>query len=248
MTANPAPSVANPPVLRLLDVSKHFTLHHRAGAHLPVFSGVDLELHAGECLVLDGPSGAGKSTLLKLVYASYRATAGQILVHSTALGRTVDVTRAEPRDLLTLRQQTVGYVSQFLRVIPRVAALDVVAEPLLDLAGDDPVARAAALDQARQWLTRLRIPERLWHLPPATFSGGEQQRINIARSMIRRRPLMLMDEPTASLDAANAATVVALMQEAMQAGSALLGIFHDAEVAAAVSTRRVDVAQFRSGA
>ena len=232
-------------MLQMKQVSKRFTLHHQNGAELQVLSQVDLSVGPGECVVLDGPSGMGKSTLLKLIYANYRATSGQIEVRQ-ANGRVLDLTQASPRELVRMRRDTVGYVSQFLRVIPRVSALDVVAEPLIEDAADQPEAIEAARAQARVWLTRLRIPERLWHLPPATFSGGEQQRINIARNMIKSRPILLLDEPTASLDAANTQTVVDLIREAVGRGAALVGIFHDAHVGAAVATRRVDVAQFRS--
>lgn len=235
-------------VLSMRGVSKHFVLHHQHGTVLPVFDRADLDLHAGECVVLDGPSGMGKSTLLKLVYANYRPTAGNIWIQS-ADGRRIDLSTASSRELVDLRRHTIGYVSQFLRVIPRVSALDVVAEPLTeDLAGDAEAldaARQGARELARQWLARLRIPERLWSLPPATFSGGEQQRINIARSLIKPRPLLLLDEPTASLDAANTRTVIDLIQEARSRGAALLGIFHDGEVAEAVATRRIPVASFR---
>lgn len=232
-------------MLQMKQVSKRFTLHHQNGAVLQVLNQVDLSVAAGECVVLDGPSGMGKSTLLKLIYANYRATSGQIEVLQ-ANGRVLDLTQASPRELVRMRRDTVGYVSQFLRVIPRVSALDVVAEPLIEDAADQPEAIEAAREQARVWLTRLRIPERLWHLPPATFSGGEQQRINIARNMIKPRPILLLDEPTASLDAANTQTVVDLIREAVGRGAALVGIFHDAHVGAAVATRRVDVTQFRS--
>ena len=234
-------------MLQMKQVSKRFTLHHQNGVELQVLSQVDLSVGPGECVVLDGPSGMGKSTLLKLIYANYRATSGHIEVRQVN-GRVLDLTQASPRELVRMRRDTVGYVSQFLRVIPRVSALDVVAEPLIEDAADEPEAIEAAREQARVWLTRLRIPERLWHLPPATFSGGEQQRINIARNMIKPRPLLLLDEPTASLDAANTQTVVDLIREAVGRGAALVGIFHDAHVGAAVATRRVDVAQFRSAA
>lgn len=234
-------------MLQMKQVSKRFTLHNQNGAELQVLHQVDLSVGAGECVVLDGPSGMGKSTLLKLIYANYRATSGQIEVRQ-ASGGVLDLTQASPRELVRMRRDTVGYVSQFLRVIPRVSALDVVAEPLIEDAADQPEAIETAREQARVWLTRLRIPERLWHLPPATFSGGEQQRINIARNMIKPRPLLLLDEPTASLDAANTQTVIDLIHEAVGRGAALVGIFHDAHVGAAVATRRVDVAQFRSAA
>lgn len=234
-------------MLHMKQVSKRFTLHHQNGAELQVLNQVDLSVAPGECVVLDGPSGMGKSTLLKLVYANYRATSGQIEIRQ-ANGQVLDLTQASPRELVRMRRDTVGYVSQFLRVIPRVSALDVVAEPLIEDASDSADALEAAREQARVWLTRLRIPERLWHLPPATFSGGEQQRINIARNMIKPRPILLLDEPTASLDAANTQTVIDLIREAVGRGAALVGIFHDAHVGAAVATRRVDVAQFRSAA
>jgi alpha-D-ribose 1-methylphosphonate 5-triphosphate synthase subunit PhnL len=165
--------------------------------------------------------------------------------------------QAEPRAVLELRRRTLGYVSQFLRVIPRVSALDVVAEPLLalgvaranarDEARDDARAnsrddaRADARAEAQQWLARLNLPPALWSLPPATFSGGEQQRVNIARGLIARRPVLLLDEPTASLDADNRAVVIELITQARDAGAAIVGIFHDAEVRAAVVTRTFEL-------
>jgi alpha-D-ribose 1-methylphosphonate 5-triphosphate synthase subunit PhnL len=237
----------NPPVLSLQGISKHFTLHHQQAAQLRVLDHVDLDLHPGECLVLDGPSGQGKSTLLKLVYANYRASSGRITLRQQD-DQVLDITQAGERDLIRMRRDSIGYVSQFLRVIPRVPALDVVAEPLLNEGSPTDHAIEAARQEARAWLTKLRIPERLWPLPPATFSGGEQQRINIARSMIKPRPLLLLDEPTASLDKVNTRTVIELIHEAIARGAALMGIFHDAEVGDAVATRRIDVARFRSAA
>ena len=234
-------------MLQMNQVSKRFTLHHQHGAQLQVLNNVDMSVDAGECVVLDGPSGMGKSTLIKLIYANYRATSGQIEVLQ-ADGSVLELTQASPRELVRMRRDTVGYVSQFLRVIPRVSALDVVAEALIDDAADQADAIEAARESARVWLTRLRIPERLWPLPPATFSGGEQQRINIARNMIKPRPILLLDEPTASLDSANTQTVIDLIQEAVARGTAVVGIFHDAHVGQAVATRRIDVAQFRNPA
>jgi alpha-D-ribose 1-methylphosphonate 5-triphosphate synthase subunit PhnL len=234
-----------PAFLQIQGVAKRFTLHHQNGIELSVLGEANLSVHPGECVVLDGPSGMGKSTLLKMIYANYRCTAGRISIHLP--GRLpIEVTTASPHELVRLRKDSIGYVSQFLRVIPRVPALDVVAEPLLDDAADDPQTLALAREEAGRWLTRLRIPERLWHLPPATFSGGEQQRINIARSMIKPRPLLLLDEPTASLDVDNAQTVIELIREASARGAAIVGIFHDAHVGDAVATRRVNVADFRT--
>lgn len=240
---NQPPSIA--PILQMQGVAKRFTLHHQNGIELPVLAQVDLAVQPGECVVLDGPSGMGKSTLLKLVYANYRASSGTITLRHEN-GDTLDITQATPRELVTMRRDRVGYVSQFLRVIPRVPALDVVAEPLLGDGTPSTEQVEAARQEAGAWLTRLHIPERLWPLPPSTFSGGEQQRINIARSLIKPRPLLLLDEPTASLDKANTRTVVELIHEAVARGAALMGIFHDPEVGAAVATRRIDVARFRS--
>ena len=235
-----------PALLRIDGVAKRFTLHHQHGAVLPVLDDVCLTVHPGECVVLDGPSGMGKSTLLKLIYANYRATRGSIVLRP-GTDQAIDLTQATPRTLIELRRDTIGYVSQFLRVIPRVPAIDVVAEPLLDGRSGDAVQQAARAEAAA-WLERLRIPQALWSLPPATFSGGEQQRINIARSLIKPRPLLLVDEPTASLDAANTRTVIELLGEARERGAAIVGVFHDPEVAAAVATRRVPIARFRGQA
>ncbi len=218
-------------MLRVRDLKKTFTLHHHHGAVLRVLDGIDLEVGRGECVVLHGPSGAGKSTLLRSLYANYRIQHGQVEVRHDE--RWVDMGSASARDLLDVHAHTIGYVSQFLRVIPRVPALEIVAEPLrfAGMAQDEAEARARAL------LARLHIPDKLMSLPPATFSGGEQQRVNIARGFIRRFPILLLDEPTAALDAANREIVAQMIDEARQAGSAIVGIFHDDEVRQRVATR-----------
>ncbi|RQO71196.1 phosphonate C-P lyase system protein PhnL [Aquitalea sp. FJL05] len=216
-------------------LSKTFVLHQQDGLALPVLAAVSLQVAAGECVALTGPSGAGKSTLLKALYANYLVQAGSIRIQHQ--GSWVDMTTARPHEIAAVRRHTLGYVSQFLRVIPRVSALDIVAEPLLEWG----YSVQQAQQQAGEWLARLNIGERLWQLPPATFSGGEQQRVNIARGMIAPRPILLLDEPTASLDAANRAVVVELMREARQRGAALVGIFHDEDTRAAVASRIFDV-------
>jgi len=226
------------PLLSVSDVAKSFTMHLRDGIVLPVVSGVGFAVNAGECVVLGGPSGAGKSSLLKMVYGNYGVDAGAIsLIHH---GRSVDLATASPRTVLDLRRDTIGYVSQFLRTVPRVTTVDVVAEPLVSRG----IARDEATAKARELLARLNLPERLWSLPPATFSGGEQQRVNIARGFITPHPVLLLDEPTASLDATNRAVVVEMIAEKKQAGVALLGIFHDEEVRSQVADRIVDVTLF----
>ncbi|KAA3442097.1 phosphonate C-P lyase system protein PhnL [Mesorhizobium sp. SARCC-RB16n] len=221
--------------LRAVGLTKAFTLHTQGGIILPVFKDIELTVRAGECVCLHGPSGAGKSTLLRSLYANYKPDAGQILVDHQ--GETVDLLAAEPWEVVEIRRSTIGYVSQFLRVIPRVTALAVVSEPAIakGMPADEVKARAKSL------LTRLRIPERLWSLAPATFSGGEQQRVNIARGFIIDYPILLLDEPTASLDAANRETVVELIREAKSRRTAIVGIFHDEEVRNAVADRLFEV-------
>jgi alpha-D-ribose 1-methylphosphonate 5-triphosphate synthase subunit PhnL len=226
-------------MLQMKNLSKQFLLHLQNSTALTVLQDFHLTLNPGECVRLSGPSGMGKSTVLKLAYGNYRASSGEILVRDTQ-GQFVDMTKASARSVLHLRTHSMAYVSQFLRVIPRVAAIDIVAEPLLDN-GLDLVSREQAREQAAHWLTRLRIPESLWQLPPATFSGGEQQRINLARSFIKPRPLLLLAEPTASLDPVNTQTVIDMIGQARQDGIAILGIFHDDSVAQEVVSRTVSM-------
>lgn len=225
-------------LLSVRNVAKAFTMHLRGGVLLPVVGDVSFDVAAGECLVLGGPSGAGKSSILKMVYGNYAVDAGSILFARD--GETVDLALASPRETLELRRSVVGYVSQFLRTVPRVSALDVVAEPLQARGAD----RAEALRRASELLARLNLPERLWSLPPATFSGGEQQRVNIARGFITDHPVLLLDEPTASLDATNRAVVIGMIEEKKRQGVGMLGIFHDDDVRQIVATRIVDVTHF----
>lgn len=217
-------------------VDKTFVLHLQQGTAIPVVQNATFAVRPGECAVLTGPSGTGKSTLLKLAYGNYRADRGRILVHSG--GKVTDIAGADPRAVLAVRRATIGYVSQFLSVIPRVTAQDLVT------ASAGAAGHAAPASAARDILARLNLPEALWGLPPATFSGGEQQRVNIAITLVGRYPILLLDEPTASLDAANRAVVTSLIQEKRAAGCAILAIFHDAEVRDALATRRIDVTGF----
>jgi alpha-D-ribose 1-methylphosphonate 5-triphosphate synthase subunit PhnL len=226
------------PLLQLTGVAKTFTMHLQDGIRLPVVAGVEFAVAAGECVTLAGPSGAGKSSVLKMIFGNYRCDAGEILVRHD--GERVDVARADPRRILELRRTTIGYVSQFLRAVPRVAAIDVVAEPLV-AAG---VGRDAARARAGELLARLNVPQRLWPLPPATFSGGEQQRINIARGFLADLPILLLDEPTASLDAPNRAIVMDLIKEKKARGTAIASIVHDDDVRARTADRVIDITRF----
>ena len=221
-------------MIEIAGVGKRFVLHNQGGVALPVMEGAALRVQGGECVALTGASGAGKSTLMRMIWGNYRCDTGSIRVAG------VELCRAVPRAVLELRRGTLGYVSQFLRVIPRVPTLRIVAEPLLA----QGMQEEAALARAQALLTRLNIPAPLWSLSPTTFSGGEQQRVNIARGFIQDWPVMLLDEPTASLDAANRAVVLELILQAKARGAAILGIFHDADARAAVCDREVDVTGF----
>ncbi len=219
-------------------LSKSFVLHAQGGIRLPVLCDFGLTVAAGECVALRGPSGAGKSTVLRLLYGNYRADSGTLRVaHGDGM---VDLATAPPRLILAVRRQSIGHVSQFLRAVPRVPAEEVVAEPVRRCG----VPTAEALDRARRLMARLNLPERLWRLAPATFSGGEQQRVNLARGLVAGHRTLLLDEPTAALDATNRAVVVDLIREVRAAGTAVVGIFHDQSVRHAVADRVVALAPF----
>jgi alpha-D-ribose 1-methylphosphonate 5-triphosphate synthase subunit PhnL len=218
------------PALEVRGLAKAFVLHVQGGVRLSVLDGVSVAVHPGECVVLADPSGAGKSTLLRSIYGNYLVRHGQVLIRHRE--RVVDMVGAPPRLVLDVRRHTLGYVSQFLRVIPRVPTEQVVAGTLRARG----VEAAEALQRARGILDRLRIPERLWTLSPVTFSGGEQQRVNVARVFVAEYPVLLLDEPTASLDAASRLAVVELIREARTRGAAVLAIVHDAQVRAEVAT------------
>ncbi len=229
-------------MLQTIGLGKGFLLHLQGGVHIPVLSHVDLLLHAGDCVALAGPSGAGKSTLMRSLYGNYRADTGHILIRYA--GAMVDIATADPRMVIAVRRQSIGYVSQFLRVVPRVSALNVVAEAAMER-GQTP---DAAREMAAALLSRLNIPGRLHALPPATFSGGEQQRVNLARGFIGGHPILLLDEPTASLDPANRDVVVEMIRDAKARGVAIIGIFHDTEVRDAVADRLFTVTPLQDAA
>ena len=215
------------------NLSKSFTLHTQGGTVLPVMDGA-----TGECVGLIGVSGSGKSTLMRRIWGNYLAASGSIMIGD------VDVATAAPRQIIALRRSGLGYVSQFLRVVPRVPTLDVVAEPLLKLG----VPASAAKQAVAVLLTRLNIPERRWTLSPTTFSGGGQQRVNIARGFVHPFPALLLDEPTASLYAGNRDVVLQLIEAAKGRGAAILGIIHDQAARSRVCDCLVDVTRFTPGA
>ena len=229
-------------VLSVKNLKKSFILHNQNSIELPVFSSISFSLRKGECLVLVGPSGAGKSTLLRSIYGNYLTTSGEINVYHDQSW--INLVEASPNIILDIRKKTLGYVSQFLRVIPRISTLDLVTEPLLGK-GD---TKANSINQAKDILTKLAVPENLWDLPPARFSGGEQQRVNIAITLVRQFPILLLDEPTASLDAKNKQAVIDLIIHEKKKGTAIIGIFHDENVRDALGTTFFDIEKAKKAA
>ncbi|MFH1080873.1 MAG: phosphonate C-P lyase system protein PhnL [Pseudomonadota bacterium] len=211
-------------MLQVIKLAKTFVLHILGGKRLEAFQDVSFRVEAGCFLGISGPSGSGKSSILKCINRTYLPTAGTIRYESD--NGTVDLAAIPEQQIIALRRRDIAYVSQFLRVLPRVAALDVVAEPLY-MQG---VSREAGRQQAVKLLQKLNIPDHLHDAYPSTFSGGEQQRINIARSVIRRPRLLLLDEPTASLDKDSEARVLHILEELKSQGTAMIGIFHDSVV------------------
>ncbi|MEC7650698.1 MAG: phosphonate C-P lyase system protein PhnL [Pseudomonadota bacterium] len=221
-------------MLSVSKLEKSFHLYQQNNAHISVLSGASFDVAAGECVALTGRSGCGKSSLMRMIYGNYRAEAGSIMIGDT------DLLTATPREVMAIRRCVVGYVSQFLRVLPRIPTIKVVAEPFVRAGGGETEAE----QRAGELLARLRIPENLWSLSPLTFSGGEQQRVNIARGFVYPYRLLLLDEPTASLDPRNRRTVVELIAEAKLRGAAMVGIFHDVDVRREAADREVDVSKF----
>jgi alpha-D-ribose 1-methylphosphonate 5-triphosphate synthase subunit PhnL len=209
-------------LLTVRNLSKRFEMHH-LDRQIHAFEGVSFTLDAGQFMVIGGSNGAGKSTLMRCLFRTYRASAGEAWFDSERFGQ-VDVLRLADVDVALLRDREIGFVTQFLRPRPRVSALDVVAEPLIAMGEGE----ASAHTHARALLSEFGLKEALWHAYPATFSGGEQQKVNLARALIRPVRLLLLDEPTASLDATARQSLIARLAQLKASGVALIGVFHHA--------------------
>jgi alpha-D-ribose 1-methylphosphonate 5-triphosphate synthase subunit PhnL len=223
-------------MLRLKNVGKFFTMHIRGGLEIHSFENVSFETRAGSLLALTGPSGTGKSSLLKCVYRSYLPTSGEIL-YTTEQGKTVDLAAAGEWDILQLRHTEIAYVSQFFHVMPRVPALEILMEPLM-IRG---VSRGDALDRAKEMLSRSGLGKHLWDMYPATFSGGEKQRLNILHAIISKPRLLLLDEPTASLDRTHKERIMEMILKLKGEGTGMVGVFHDQDALLALSDTRYDL-------
>lgn len=222
------------PVLKVENLSKTFVLHTQNGKRIEALRGVSFNLGDGEILALAGKSGAGKSSLMKCLYRTYVATGGRILFRTAGHAYT-DLASATEHEILQIRKTSIRYCSQFLQVIPRVPAVEVVAESLIRTG----TPRAEALEQAEQLLAKLRLPRELWDAYPATFSGGEQQRINMARALISRSRLLLVDEPTASLDTGSKKIILDMLLDMKQSGSSVVLISHDEATLSRLADRRL---------
>ena len=210
------------PLLTVIDYTKHFYIHH-LGRNIPVFEELSFELYAGQFLLVSGANGIGKSTLLRCLYRNYLPTAGQALYQSDY--GTIDLAHAADVDMLVLRREEIGFVTQFLRPRPRVSALELVAEPLISSGLDIETA----LNDARAMLSNFGLKEELWDAYPTTFSGGEQQKVNLSRALIKPRKLLLLDEPTASLDVQARQSLANRLEELKAQGVAMIGVFHHPE-------------------
>ncbi|MBV9388283.1 MAG: phosphonate C-P lyase system protein PhnL [Chroococcidiopsidaceae cyanobacterium CP_BM_ER_R8_30] len=208
-------------ILRTENLSKHFFLHEQR-KHIPSVVGMFLEVSAGRLTALTGPSGVGKSSLLKCIYRTYLPSQGAIYYH-TDEGDWIDLVQANEQEILQLRHTEISLATQFLHCLPRQSTIDVVAKPLFDLG----ISRSEARIRAQELLSHIHLPERLWGISPMTFSGGEKQRVNLARAMILRPRLLLLDEPTASLDRTSVERVIEMIRNLKKAGTGILAVFHD---------------------
>ncbi len=210
-------------ILSIQDLSKTFQLYH-ADMTIHSCQHISLELKEGEFVGIVGLSGAGKSTILKCIHRTYLTTQGHIFYNSLAFGP-LDLVSATEREMLYLRKYEIGYVSQFLHVMPRTTAKEHVMNALLEV-GEDPLT---AREKAVEMLQYFRLPRDLWDIYPNTFSGGERLRLNLAHTMVRQPRMMLLDEPTASLDNKTKVLVKDMLVSLKNKGKSMIGIFHDLE-------------------
>jgi alpha-D-ribose 1-methylphosphonate 5-triphosphate synthase subunit PhnL len=226
----------NSTILKVAGFSKSFRLHEQ-GKTIPASSNVNLEVHQGKLTALIGPTGAGKSSVLKGIYRTYLPSTGKIIYHREN-GLQIDLVQADEQTMLDLRRDEIGFVTQFLFCLPRMATLDVVAQPLYARG----IAREESQQRAVEMLRQMDLPERLWSISPATFSGGEKQRVNLARGLVSRPRLLLLDEPTASLDPATSDRVVSIIEDIKNEGVGMLAIFHSPDLTQRLADHVVELA------
>ena len=226
--------------IKVRNLHKEFTVHTRGGLKINGYHDINFELNKGEFLSLYGPSGLGKSSVLKALYRTYTTTSGEILFNCED-GKILDIATASESEILHLRKEHLGYVSQFLQVLPRISAVDIVAQPLIDKGEEEGKAK----EKAKEMLSFLNIKEELFDISPLTFSGGEQQRVNIAKGIIAPKSVLLLDEPTASLDKTNTNKVIDKLLEIKKDGVTMIGIFHDMDCMKRISDKIYDMKEKR---
>ena len=210
-------------IVEIKELSKSFTLH-ALGKHIKASKNINISLEEGKFIGITGKSGSGKSTILKCLYRTYLPECGEILYNSKKFGL-IDLAKATEREIIYLRKYEIGYVSQFLNAMPRTTAKEIVGEALLEMGSDFKESEK----EAERMLSHFELDKELWDAYPINFSGGEKLRLNIAKSMVKRPRLLLLDEPTASLDNASKIKVRELIEELKSSGTTMIGIFHDIE-------------------
>ncbi|RSK55179.1 phosphonate C-P lyase system protein PhnL [Bacillus canaveralius] len=223
-------------LLRVENLEKTFNMHHFGEKQIVGCNGISFALNAGEFIGITGKSGAGKSTVLKSIYRTYTPTGGSILYQSDQFG-TIDIVQASERQMIAIRKHEIGYVSQFLNVMPRITAIEVVAEALMEMGKNE----YDAINQAKNILAHFKLPDSLWDSYPRTFSGGEKLRLNLAQAMVKRPKLLLLDEPTASLDDASKESVKEMIIQLKDEGTSMIGIFHDIDFMETVVDRQYNL-------
>ena len=224
-------------ILSISNLAKNFFLHN-PGLEIKSCQNINLTLKMGEFIGIVGLSGAGKSTILKCINRSYLPMQGEIIYDSEAFG-TIDLSAATEREILYLRRHEIGYVSQFLNVMPRTTAKEHVMNSLIDMGADTLSAEA----DAKEMLAYFRLPESLWDIYPATFSGGERLRLNLAHAMVKKPRLLMLDEPTASLDNSTKALVRDMLKKLKDLSTSMIGIFHDIKFMEGVCDRVFNISE-----
>jgi alpha-D-ribose 1-methylphosphonate 5-triphosphate synthase subunit PhnL len=222
--------------IKVRNLHKEFIVHTRGGLKINGYHDINFELNKGEFLSLHGPSGLGKSSVLKALYRTYTTTSGEIIFNLED-GNYIDIAKANESEILKLRKEHIGYVSQFLQVLPRISAVDIVAQPLIDKGESEKNSK----EKAKEMLNFLNIKEELFDISPLTFSGGEQQRVNIAKGIIAPKSVLLLDEPTASLDKNNTNKVIDKLLQIKKDGVTMIGIFHDIDCMKRISDKIYDM-------